>query len=94
MKDPRTIIQQVLLTEKGTTLKEKANQYLFKVRPDANKIEIRQAVEKLFKVKVTRVNTMNRPGKQKRLRSMKYGWTADSKRAVVTLRAGDKIEFT
>ena len=56
--------------------------------------EIRQAVEKLFKVKVTRVNTLNRSGKQKRLRTMKYGWTAASKRAIVTLKEGDKIEFS
>lgn len=94
MKDPRAIIQRVLLTEKGTALKEKANQYLFQVHPDANRIEIRTAVEKLFKVKVTRVNTLNRPAKQKRLRTMKYGWTSATKRAVVTLREGDKIEFT
>lgn len=94
MKDPRTIVQKVLLTEKGTAMKEKSNQYLFQVSPGANKIEIRNAVEKLFKVKVTKVNTLNRSGKQKRLRTMKYGWTADSKRAIVTLREGDKIEFT
>ncbi|MBP7830065.1 MAG: 50S ribosomal protein L23 [Kiritimatiellae bacterium] len=94
MKDPRTIVRKVLLTEKGTAMKEKDNRYLFEVSRDANKIEIRQAVEKLFKVKVTRVNTLNRSGKQKRLRTMKYGWTADSKRAVVALREGDKIEFT
>lgn len=94
MKDPRTIVQKVLLTEKGTAMKEKDNQYLFEVSPDANKIEIRQAVEKLFKVKVTRVNTLNRSGKQKRLRTMKYGWTAASKRAIVTLKEGDKIEFS
>mgnify|MGYP003586246553 CR=1 FL=1 len=94
MKDPRTIIHQMLLSEKGTTLKEQANQYLFEVHPSANKIEIRRAVEQLFKVKVTRVNTMNRPGKQKRLRTMKYGRTAAWKRAVVALKAGDKIELT
>ncbi|HOW98790.1 MAG TPA: 50S ribosomal protein L23 [Kiritimatiellia bacterium] len=94
MKDPRTIIRKVLLTEKGTAMKEKENQYLFEVSPDANKIEIRLAVEKLFKVKVTKVNTLNRSGKQKRLRTMKYGWTADSKRAIVTLKEGDKIEFS
>lgn len=92
MKDPRAIILQMLLTEKGTALRERLNQYLFRVDPSANKIEIRQAVEKLFKVKVVRVNTMNRPGKRKRLRTMKYGRTSSWKRAVVTLREGDKIE--
>lgn len=94
MKDSRAIIQRVLLTEKGTGLTEKLNQYVFRVHPASNKIEIRRAVEELFKVKVTKVNTMNRQGKNKRLRTMNYGKTAAWKRAVVTLKAGDKIELT
>jgi large subunit ribosomal protein L23 len=94
MKDPRTIIQQMLLTEKGTGLTESQNKYLFRVAPSANKVEIKSAVEKLFNVKVTQVNTMHRPGKNKRVRTMSYGKTSAWKRAVVTLRAGDKIEFT
>lgn len=94
MKDARTIIQQLVLSEKGTALKEKGNQYLFQVDPGANKIEIRRAVEQLFKVKVTDVNTMNRQGKRKRQRTMKYGRTSAWKRAVVTLKAGDTIEVS
>ncbi len=94
MKDARTIIRKLLLTEKGTGLTERLNQYVFQVAPTSNKIEIRRAVEELFKVKVTAVNTMNRQGKNKRLRTMHYGKTAAWKRAVVTLRPGDKIELT
>ncbi|HPF99912.1 MAG TPA: 50S ribosomal protein L23 [Kiritimatiellia bacterium] len=94
MKEPRSIIQKLLLTEKGTGLTEKQNQYLFKVDPVANKIEIKNAVEKIFNVKVDRVNTMNRRGKHKRLRTMNYGMTSSWKRAVVTLKEGFKIELT
>ncbi len=94
MKDPRTIVQRMMLTEKGTGLTEKQNKYLFKVAPSANKVEIKNAVEKLFNVKVTKVNTMNRGGKNKRVRTMNYGRTASWKRAVVTLREGDKIDLT
>lgn len=94
MRDPRFIIQRLLLTEKGTRLTEKSNQYLFRVHPSANKIEIKSAVEKVFSVKVTRVNTMNRQGKNKRVRSMNYGKTSAWKRAVVTLKEGDKIDLT
>ena len=94
MKDSRTIVQKVLLTEKGTGLTEKLNQYVLQVHPSSNKIEIKRAVEDIFKVKVTRVNTMNRQGKNKRLRTMNYGKTSAWKRAVVTLKDGDKIELT
>jgi len=94
MKDPRDIIQKMLLTEKGTHLTEKQNQYLFRVHPTANKIEIKDAVQRLFNVKVARVNTMNRLGKDKRLRTMSYGKTSAWKRAVVTLKEGEKIDLT
>ena len=94
MKEGRTIIRKLLLTEKGTLLTEKENQYLFRVDPSANKIEIKNAVEKIFNVKVMKVNTMNRPGKHKRLRSMSYGMTSAWKRAVVTLKEGEKIDLT
>lgn len=94
MKEPQSIIQKLLLTEKGTGLTEEQNQYLFKVNPTANKIEIKNAVEKIFNVKVDRVNTMNRKGKHKRLRTMNYGMTSSWKRAVVTLKEGFKIELT
>ena len=94
MKNPHSIIKKMLLTEKGTRLTEKENKYLFRVDGSANKIEIKQAVEKQFGVKVAKVNTMNRPGKNKRLRTMTYGKTSEWKRAVVTLKPGEKIELT
>ena len=94
MKNPHSIIKKMLLTEKGTRLTEKENKYLFRVDGTAPKIEIKQAVEKLFGVKVDKVNTMNRPGKNKRLRTMTYGKTSEWKRAVVTLKPGEKIELT
>lgn len=94
MKDARTIIQKLLLTEKGTRLTEKMNQYLFRVHRSSNKIEIKRAVEKIFNVKVKKVNTMNRRGKSKRVRTMNYGMTSAWKRAVVTLQEGQKIELT
>ena len=93
MTEARSIIKRVLVTEKGTRLTEKLNQYLFVVATKANKVEIKRAVEKIFNVTVTKVNTMNRGGKKKRLRTMSYGRTAAWKRAVVTLKAGDKIEL-
>ena len=89
----KTIIRKLLVTEKGTRLKESANQYLFEVDRDANKLEIRAAVEKQFKVKVQEVRTMTRKGKAKRLRTMSYGKTPDWKRAVVTLEAGQSIDL-
>ena len=93
MKEARFIIKRLLVTEKGTRLTEKLNQHLFVVATDANKVEIKRAVEKIFNVTVTKVNTMNRSGKKKRQRTMSYGRTAAWKRAVVTLKTGDKIEL-
>jgi large subunit ribosomal protein L23 len=89
----KNIIRRVLTTEKTTRLTETGNQYAFDVARDANKLEIRSAVEAQFNVKVKDVNTMNRRGKSKRLRTQKYGRTSDWKRAVVTLEAGQKIEL-
>ncbi len=93
MKDPTSIIKKLQLTEKGTVLAEQQGKYLFQVVPDANKIEIRHAVEQLFGVKVAAVNTMQYEGKQRRTRSARRGKKADWKRAVVTLRAGGKIDL-
>ena len=93
MKDVYQVIQKVLLTEKGTRLSEEENKYVFNVHPDANKAEIKQAVEELFRVKVLAVNTMNRAGKKKRERTQSFGRTAAWKRAVVTLAEGSKIDF-
>jgi large subunit ribosomal protein L23 len=92
MKGPRDIIQAPLISEKGTALAESANQFLFKVRPDANKIEVKHAVETLFKVKVLDVRMARYLGKIRRVgRSM--GRRSDWKKAYVTLKAGDKIDF-
>ena len=87
------VVKKLLVTEKGTRLKEAGNQYVFEVDRAANKLEIRRAVEQRFNVKVKDVNTMVRPGKAKRLRTMSYGRTPDWKRAVVTLRDGQTIEM-
>ncbi len=92
MKEAHQIIKRPLITEKSTRQKEKGNQIAFVVDPKANKIAIRQAVEKLFKVKVRRVHTMNLVGKQKRLGRF-IGWKSNWKKAIVTLREGDRIEF-
>jgi large subunit ribosomal protein L23 len=92
MKEAHQIIQRPLITEKSNRQKEQRNQIAFIVNPKANKIEIRQAVEKLFKVKVLNVHTMNIVGKQKRVGRF-MGWTSDLKKAIVTLREGDRIEF-
>ena len=88
------IIKTVRLTEKGTRQGEKLNQYTIVADPRANKSQIRQAVQELFKVKVTRVNTMNVRGKDRRQRTKQAGKTSDWKKAIVTLKEGDKIILT
>lgn len=94
MKQAQTIIKRMLLTEKGTRLTEHGNQYVFEVFPATNKLEIKQAVEQLFKVNVKQVNTLNRKPKATSGRRFRAGFTASSKRAIVTLKAGDKIDLT
>jgi large subunit ribosomal protein L23 len=93
MNEPHDIIQTVRLTEKATLLAEKENKYVFRVAPHANKIQIRQAIEKLFKKKVLDVNTCNYAGKKKRERTASFGRKPHWKKAIVTLKAGDKIEL-
>jgi large subunit ribosomal protein L23 len=93
MPAPETIIRALILSEKSTRGMERANQYCFKVDPAANKRQIGQAVAALFKVQVVKVNTLHRQGKRKRLRTQKYGWSTGYKKAIVTLKAGDKIEL-
>lgn len=91
-KDAQDIIVRPLITEKGSTIQESANQFFFEVRKDANKIEIKHAVEKLFEVNVVKVNTMRMPGKWKRL-GRSTGRSTGWKKAVVTLSEGDTIEL-
>ena len=93
MNEPYDIIKNVHLTEKASVLSEKANQYVFKVKLNANKVQIRQAIEKLFKKKVIKVNTLRVDGKAKRGRTQHPGRTSDWKKAIVTLAPGDKIEL-
>ncbi len=92
MNNPYMIIKKPLITEKGTYQTECNNSYNFLVAVDANKSEIKKAVEYLFKVKVLTVNTMIRKGKRKGAASRKY-YRASLKRAVVTLKEGEAIEF-
>ena len=93
MKNALQTVKGLQITEKGTTQLAGQNKYLFKVDPAANKIEIKRAVEDFFKVKVLKVNTMNYDGKPHRERTLNYGRKPDWKRAIVTLKAGDKIEL-
>ena len=93
MKDPRSVILRPVVSEKSYSLLD-SGVYTFIVDPDANKIEIRQAVESIFGVRVEKVNTLNRSGKRKRnRRSFTYGKRPDTKRAIVTLAPGDRIEL-
>lgn len=86
------VIRRPLITEKSTQQKEQSRQYVFEVHPKANKIEIQRAVEHLFKVRVLKVRTANVLGKVKRL-GRRYGKRPDWKKATVTLKEGDRIEF-
>ncbi|MEN6520821.1 MAG: 50S ribosomal protein L23 [Armatimonadota bacterium] len=92
MKDPYSIVKQPLVTEKSMAGVAN-NKYTFEVSMDANKIEIEQAIEKIFKVKVLKVNTLKVKGKKKRLGRHPEGMTADKKKAVITLVPGQRIEI-
>ena len=88
------IIKTVRLTEKGTRQSESFNQYTVVADPRANKTQIRAAVQELFKVKVLKVNTLNVRGKARRQRTAQAGTTNVWKKAIVTLKEGDKISLT
>ncbi|MDD5423065.1 MAG: 50S ribosomal protein L23 [Candidatus Omnitrophota bacterium] len=92
MKAPQDIVKGMIRTEKGAMLMP-LNKYLFWVDSDSNKIEIRRAIEEMYKVKVSAVNTITMRGKMKRVR-YKMGKTPDWKKAVVTLKEGSKIDVT
>ncbi len=92
MKDYTQIIQRPIVTEKGTMLRQESNQIVFAVRKDANKIEIKKAVEELFNVHVEDVKTMNINGKSKRWGMHNYR-RSDWKKAIVKLKAGESVEF-
>jgi len=90
---PEQIIRRpIMLTEKANVLREKNNQVVFEVARTANKVQIKDAVQKLFKVNVTSVNTMVMRGKERRM-GRGYARTQNWKKAIVTLKAGDSIDF-
>jgi large subunit ribosomal protein L23 len=90
-KDHRDVLVAPVVSEKSYGLLDN-NKYTFLVRPDANKTEIKIAVEKVFNVKVTAVNTLNRQGKARRT-ARGVGKRKDTKRAIVTLASGDRIDI-
>ncbi len=82
-----------ILSEKSVTIKDKQNRYTFRVNPKANKSEIKKAIEALFKVKVSAVRTANLPGKLHKVGRYE-GYRSDWKKAIVTVKAGQKIDMT
>ena len=91
ISNPRDILLRPVVSEKSYGLLDEGK-YTFVVAPDANKTQIRLAVEEVFGVKVTNVNTLNRPGKRRRTR-FGFGKRPDTKRAIVTLVEGDRIDI-
>jgi large subunit ribosomal protein L23 len=87
------ILKALRLTEKSNRSSSEHNQYTFEVFPSANKFQVKEAVEHTFKVTVTRVNTMNIKGKPTKSRKGLPGFKSDRKKAIVTLKEGDKIEM-
>ena len=93
MKDPRDVVIRPVVSEKSYALLDEGV-YTFLVAPDSNKVEIKQAVEAIFNVRVSKVNTLNRKGKRKRnRRTFTYGKRADTTRAIVTLQGDDRIDL-
>ncbi|HEY7727362.1 MAG TPA: 50S ribosomal protein L23 [Candidatus Eisenbacteria bacterium] len=90
--EPRGIVRRALITEKGTRIREAKNGFLFEVARGANKIEIKQAIESIFNVKVRSVHTLRVHGKPKRM-GRNAGHRSDTKKAVVTLKSGQTIEL-
>ncbi|MDD5344282.1 MAG: 50S ribosomal protein L23 [Smithella sp.] len=86
------VIKKIVITEKSTTAREESNKYFFEVDRKANKVEISNAVEKLFKVKVADVRVINVLGKKKRMGRI-VGQKSSWKKAIVTLAAGNRIEI-
>ncbi len=92
MKSIYTIIKKPLFTEKGGTLKESENKILVEVSKGATKIEIKRAIEEIFKVKVDKIATINVNGKWKRY-GKSVGKRPDRKKAIITLKKGEKLDF-
>lgn len=91
-RDLYSVISSPLVTEKATLVNGTSNQVVFRVRPDANKFSIKDAIESLFKVKVTKVRTVQYLGKKRRV-GKSIGRRSDWKKAYVTLAEGDRIDF-
>lgn len=87
------IIKTVRITEKATLLADRLNKYTVVADRRASAFQIKNAVQELFKVKVVKVNTSNVRGKERRKNTKAHGWTSDWKKAVVTLKKGDKISL-
>ena len=92
VRDPRDVLLAPVISEKSYGLLD-GNQYTFLVRPDANKTQIKIAVEQIFDVKVLGVNTLNREGKRKRARGNRMGQRKTTKRAIVSVAPGQRIEI-
>ena len=92
MKNIYSVVKRPLFTEKGGNLKEEQNKILIEVSQDANKIDIKKAVEEIFKVKVEKVATINTQGKWKRY-GKSLGKRPDRKKAIITLKKGEKLDF-
>jgi large subunit ribosomal protein L23 len=92
MTPEQVIRRPIILTEKANLLRDKNNQVVFEVARAANKVQIKDAVQKLFNVKVTDVNTMVMRGKERRM-GRGYARTQNWKKAIVTLKEGDSIDF-
>ena len=90
--DPRDVLLAPVISEKSYGLLDE-NKYTFLVRKDANKIQIREAVERVFNVTVTGVNTLNREGKRTRRTRTGWGRRPDTKRAIVSVKQGDRIDI-
>lgn len=92
MQPEQIIRRPIILTEKSSRLREKGNKVIFEVRREANKIQIKDAIQALFKVGVVDVNTLIMRGKEKRM-GRGYAKLRNWKKAIVTLKAGDEIQF-
>ena len=93
MNEVHDHIHTVILTEKATLLSEKLNKYVFRVSPAANKLQIKRAIEVIYKKKVLDVKTANYAGKKKRERKADFGRRPHWKKAIVTLKAGEKLDL-
>lgn len=94
MKEDYQLIKKIHISEKATNLAQQLNQYVFRVSPEANKIEIKKAIERLFKKNVVSVRTMQYSGKKKRERRADFGRRAHWKKALITLVPGEKIDIS